>query len=121
MGDHLNYSYVVNKTQKLPKFIDKDTNFIYWDWSMSELDWDYPLSVDGHIFNRLEILALIENCDFKAPNSLENSIQKEKKLFSYKQGMSYKKARIVNNPCNKVQSEVENLHGTFHQDNLSYP
>jgi hypothetical protein len=32
--------------------------------------------------------------------------------------MSYKKARIVNNPCNKVQSEVENLHGSMHQDNL---
>ena len=30
MGEHLNFSYVVNKTQKLPKFIKKD-NWKSWD------------------------------------------------------------------------------------------
>jgi hypothetical protein len=118
LGEHLNHSYVVNKTQKLPKFIKKDENYIYWDWDKSELDWAYPLSVDGHIFNRLEIKSLIEFCEFLAPNSLENSLQSEKELFSYKTGVSYKKARIVNNPCNKVQNEVKNIHGSLHQDHL---
>lgn len=118
MGNHLNYSYVVNKVQKLPKFINKDENYIYWNWNKSELDWAYPLSVDGHIFNRLEIKALIEFCNFKAPNSLEESLQIEKELFSHKIGMSCAQARIVNNPCNKVQDEVRNLHGSFHQNDL---
>ena len=51
MGNHLNYSYVVDKAQRLPGFIDKNDEYLYWDWSKSELDWAYPLSVDGHIFS----------------------------------------------------------------------
>lgn len=118
MGNHLNYSYVVDKLQKLPEFIEKNDEYLYWDWSKSELDWAYPLSVDGHIFNKQEILAMVEYFDFKAPNSFEEVLQNAKELFSCRLGMSYPKARIVNNPCNKVQNEVSNLHGSMHQDDL---
>jgi hypothetical protein len=118
MGIHLNYSYVVNKTQKLPHFIDKDNGFLFWDWSNSEYDWAYPLSVDGHIFSVEEIKVLASHFDYKGPNSFENILQKEKILFSKRFGMSFKKARIFNNPCNKVQIEVINLHGEMHQDDL---
>jgi hypothetical protein len=118
MGEHLNYSYVVNKIQELPKLIKNNEDYIYWDWNESQLDWAYPLSVDGHIFNRNEIKALIKFCDFKAPNTLEGALQTEKELFGNKLGISYKQARIFNNPCNKVQSEVANLHGSLHQDDL---
>jgi hypothetical protein len=118
MGNHLNYSYVVDKSQKLPQFIDKDDEFLYWDWSMSEFDWAYPLSVDGHIFGVEEIRLLAGHFDYKAPNSFEEILQSERKLFLKRLGMSNKKARIVNNPCNKVQTEVKNLHGVMHQDDL---
>jgi hypothetical protein len=118
MGNHLNYSFVVNKRQKLPSFTSKNDEYLYWDWECGELDWAYPLSVDGHIFNRYEIQCLAEHFDFKAPNSFEGAIQNTKELLSRRLGMSYKKARIVNIPCNKVQNEVDNLHGTFHQDEL---
>jgi hypothetical protein len=118
MGNHLNYSYVVDKAQKLPQFIDKDDEFLYWDWSDSEHDWAYPLSVDGHIFGVEEIRVLAVHFDYKGPNSFEGILQKEKVFFSKRLGMSYKKARILNNPCNKVQTEVKNLHGDMHQDDL---
>lgn len=118
MGSHLNYSYVVDKTQRLAEFIDKNDAYLYWDWSKSELDWAYPLSVDGHIFATEEIKLLASHFEYKAPNSFEGVLQNVKELFSKKLGMSYKKARIVNNPCNKVQNEVSNLHGTMHQDDL---
>ncbi len=120
MGNHLSYSYVVDKAQKLPQFIDKDDEFLYWDWSESnsELDWAYPLSVDGHIFGVEEIRILAEHFDYKGPNSFEGILQKVKGLFSTRLGMSYRKARILNNPCNKVQKEVINLHGEMHQDDL---
>ena len=118
MGSHLNYSYVVDKAQKLPQFINKDDDFLYWDWSDSEHDWAYPLSVDGHIFGVEEIRALAVHFDYKGPNSFEGILQKERGLFLKRLGMSYKKARIFNNPCNKVQTEVKNLHGDMHQDDL---
>jgi hypothetical protein len=118
MGNHLNYSYVVDKAQKLPHFIDKDDEFLFWDWSDSEHDWAYPLSVDGHIFRVEELRVLAVHFDYKGPNSFESILQKEKEFFSKRIGMSYKKARILNNPCNKVQTEVKNLHGDMHQDDL---
>lgn len=118
MGDHLNYSYVVDKNQPLPNFINKNDEYLYWDWSRSELDWAYPFSVDGHIFGLEEIKLLTKSLDFKAPNSFEGALQKEKVLFSKRLSMSYRKARIFNNPCNKVQKEAKNLHGNFHQDDL---
>ena len=107
-----------DKPQRLPEFIDKNDEYLYWNWSSSELDWAYPLSVDGHIFNTQEILVMVEYFDFKAPNSFEGVLQNVKELCSKRLGMSYQKARIVNNPCNKVQDEVKNLHGTMHQDVL---
>lgn len=118
MGKHLDYSYVVGKTQKLPNFIDKDEQYIYWIWEEAEFDWAYPLSVDGHIFNKTEIQALAKHFDYKAPNSFEEILQQEKHIFSHRLGMGYKEARIVNNPCNKVQNEVPNFHGSIHQDDL---
>ena len=118
MGNHLNYSYVVDKAQKLPQFIDKDDEFLFWDWSDSEHDWAYPLSVDGHLFRVEELRVLAVYFDYKGPNSFESILQKEKEFFSMRLGMSYKKARILNNPCNKVQTEVKNLYGDMHQDDL---
>ena len=32
--------------------------------------------------------------------------------------MSFRKSRIVNIPANKVQEEINNLHGAIHQDDL---
>jgi len=118
MGSHLNHSYVVNKEQTLPSFFNSDENYLYWKWNEGELDWAYPLSVDGHIFNTAEIKLLIEYSDFKAPNSFESALQRYKDLFISRIGMCYHKARIVNNPCNKVQNEINNLHGSYHQDDL---
>jgi hypothetical protein len=118
MGNHLSYSYVVSKDQGLPVFINKNDEYLYWDWTRAELDWAYPFSVDGHIFGLEEIKLLTEFSDFKAPNSFEGALQKEISLFSNRLSMSYRKARIFNNPCNKVQKEANNLHGNFHQDDL---
>lgn len=118
MGGNLNYSYVVDKPQKLPDFVKKTNGYLYWKWDKGDLDWSYPLSVDGHIFGREEINILINHYSFNSPNSLESILQKEKNIFMHRTGICYKKTRIVNCPCNKVQNEVNNLHGSLHQDEL---
>ena len=117
MGINLDFSYVVNKIQVLPQFEQKD-DFIHWEWNKSELDWAYPLSMDGHLFSKQEMEILVKNLDYSSPNSLEDAMQVFKDIFSSRLGMSYKKARIFNNPCNKVQKEIDNFHGNIHQDTL---
>ena len=118
MGDHLNYSYVVGVNQPLPMSLKIEDNLLTWQWSKCLLEWGYPLSVDGHIFNSDEVLLWIQNFEFSSPSSFENSLQIMNHIYNKKQGVSFKKSRLFNIPANKVQNEVANLHGNIHQDNL---
>jgi len=118
MGEHLDYSYVVDASQPLPKALVHTDGYLRWQWSAGRLDWGYPLSVDGHVFSTDEVRLWIKYFEFGSPSSFENSLQKLKYIYRNKQGMSFRKARIVNIPANKVQDEVNNLHGTTHQDDL---
>lgn len=118
MGEHLDYSYVVDSCQPLPKTLEIKDGYLTWQWDEGALDWGYPLSVDGHIFSTAEVLLWIKYFEFGSPSSFENSLQKLKHVYRHKRGMSFRKTRIVNIPANKVQDEVNNLHGTIHQDDL---
>lgn len=117
LGTNLSYAYTINKQQPLPKLKDND-NKIYWNWNEAEYDWNYPLSVDGHVFLTLEILAMIKNISFHSPNTLEGELQIFKPIFEKRQGLAYKKSKIVNIPCNKVQTDINNRHGQLSTDEL---
>ncbi|MBX3721878.1 MAG: hypothetical protein KF713_08570 [Turneriella sp.] len=106
------YSYMTHLSQKPPplKAVGQDT--FSFSWKNDAIDWAYPLSVDGHIFERKTILSIINKCQFRAPNSLEASMQAFTTLFSTKfQGLCYKMPKIVNFPVNRVQIEFENRAG----------
>ena len=118
MGEHLDYSYVVDASQPLPKTLAVKDEFLTWEWREGKLDWGYPLSVDGHVFSTSEVMLWIQHLEFESPSSFENSLQKLKYIYRHKRGMSFRKSRIVNIPANRVQDEVNNLHGGIHQDDL---
>lgn len=121
LGEQLTRCYTVNQPQPLPNFeksLILESHFLCWRWSEGALDWAYPLSVDGHIFGREEILALIENTAFDSPNTLEGHLQRHVEYFKGRWGVCYRKGRIVNIPWNKVQSDNNNLHGSIHQNDL---
>ncbi len=121
MAPHLQYCYTMGQEQPVPanvKGIILNEDLFCWRWSEGRFDWNYPLSLDGHIFDTIEIKTIIENCSFKAPNSLENSLQKFKSIFLHRLGVCWNEARIINIPLNKVQFEIENICGNIHQDQL---
>jgi hypothetical protein len=121
MGLNLKKCYTVQKDQPLPELISdivKDKDKITWQWDQGVYDWSYPLSLDGHFFSTQEIATMIELTKFSAPNTLEDQLQKFRRFFMFRKGIAYKKARIVNIPCNKVQIENKNLCGDLHQDFL---
>lgn len=117
MGENLSYSYVVKKDQPLPD-LERSNRMICWDWHKSKLDWGYPLSVDGHLFNKKEMEILVEHLHYFSPNTFEDALQSVKDIFEVRKGVAYSKSAIFNNPCNKVQSDVDNYHGMIHQDIL---
>ncbi|MCD6486787.1 MAG: hypothetical protein J7K35_05610 [Syntrophobacterales bacterium] len=121
MGMNLKKCYTVQEGQPLPELmpdIIKDKDKITWQWDQGAHDWSYPLSLDGHFFFTQEIATMIQSTEFSAPNTLEDQLQKFRRFFLFRKGVAYKKSRIVNIPCNKVQTENRNLYGNIHQDYL---
>ena len=95
-----------------------DGDKLYWRWNQGVHEWGYPLSVDGHLFSTGEITAIARWISFQAPNTFEDNLQKFSRLFSSRLGVSYRKSKIVNIPCNKVQEENDNICGTIGPDFL---
>lgn len=127
LGENLKTSYTVQKSQKMPSlesyfFGNEGTGgreeIRSWRWSEGELDWGYPLSVDGHIFQRNEILAIAKAIDFDSPNTFEGTLQKFNFAFQWRLGVCYRKSKLINIPYNRVQSDFENIHGEIHQDEM---
>ena len=125
MGLNLSKSYVVQKVQPLPAIVpfvsgntiaDSKDELTCWRWCNGELDWGYPLSVDGHLFLRKEIMAFAANTEFDSPNTFEGNMQQHLPQFSNRFGIGYEKSRMVNIPYNRVQNDVENIHANVHQD-----
>ena len=117
LSPNLNFCYTVNDVQILPPLIRKD-NKIFWYWHEGDYDWGYPLSLDGNIYDRQEILKLIISLEFDTPNTLELSMQVYRKEFLKRIGVCFLESIIVNNPINRVQADIPNLHGGLHQDYL---
>jgi len=121
LGGHLKRCYPVQKSQQLPELISCGENapdMRCWVWASGEHDWSYPLSVNGHLFSTAEVLALAANTEFSSPNTFEANIQVFSKFFMNRLGVCYKRSKILNVPINKVQSDVDNIHGSVHQDFL---
>jgi hypothetical protein len=121
MGLNVQKCYTVRKDQPLPELLSYaggSGDQIFWKWNQGICDWSYPLSVDGHFFSTQEITAMTKLIRFTAPNTYEDQLQKFRRFFSIRMGAAYRKSRIVNIPCNKVQNENKNICGNTHQDFL---
>lgn len=124
-GSNLLRSYTLHCQQEKPgltPFVDAASNpsvseqLLSWCWATGKLDWAYPLSVDGHILPRAEVIAMAETIEFNSPNTFEGNLQVFKPIFEWRVGLCYKKSKLVNIPYNKVQSDFDNIHGEVHQD-----
>jgi hypothetical protein len=93
-------------------------DLLCWTWQQGMHDWAYPLSVDGHIFSTAEIVALAKHTEFHSPNTFEANLQHYEAFFNRRLGVCYRKSRMVNIPCNKVQTDNANICGDIHQDEL---
>jgi hypothetical protein len=121
MGANLKRAYTVQQNQALPVFIPQvinDEDKLCWIWANGVYDWAYPLSVDGHLFSTQEISIFAKYTNFNSPNTFEANLQEWAKYFKHRYGICYKKSKILNIPANRVQNDINNIHGTVHQDYL---
>lgn len=122
LGACLSRSYVVSKSQRLPPWLpgaDTDRKWqLRWRWAEGQLEWGYPISLDGHLFGTDEVYAMARVVPFHSPNSLEANLQIFNRLFLRREGVCYINPIIVNIPCNRVQAEIPNRFGDIHQQML---
>ncbi len=121
MGENLTTCFTLQKDQPQPQFLSHGADGpdkIVWRWNQGVYDWNYPLSLDGHLFSLREMTVMTDCISFRAPNSYEANLQKFRWLYLNRLGVAYRKSKVVNLACNKVQTENDNLCGNVHQDVL---
>lgn len=121
MGNHLNFSYTHQEIQNLPALEPHVSlsQFLTWKWNKATHDWAYPLSVDGHLFDFEELKIIVNELDYKAPNSFEAALLLMNPLFLKRPGLCFHHSVIINNPCNKIQVENENVSGEINVEGLN--
>lgn len=118
-GIDAKYNMHAEQNEKQPEFLQSDElacDQIYWEYDLAafSVTYNYPLSLDATLFDRLEMLSLFQQIEFKAPNSLESMMQVYRPVMLNRKGICFKKAKYVNIPCNLVNSEVKNITTGFY-------
>lgn len=109
LSPEITYSYSTNSPATPPNF---ESNLI-WNWQelTERNDWNYPMSLDGHIFRTKEIKPLIESAEFYNPNLLEEKLAISP--INLPKMICYPHSKITNIPANRVQSTHVNRHGNL--------
>lgn len=109
LGRGIDYCYTRSVSQKEPPYFAPpgaaDPRLVAWNWCEGEHEYAFPLSLDGHIFDRREIEIIAAHSDFVGPNTFETILQLYIEPFLCRQAVAYAKPRLVNVPWNRVQSE----------------
>lgn len=108
----------------LPQFTKLFKNYIIWNRMscLAQSYWNYPLSLDGHIFKKETIAWVIDQIiyDCSGPNKLEQLMQRF--FFEVPAICACEMTScVVNSPNNRVQDQFENWHGknySYHQKDL---
>ena len=99
------YCYALDRAMRVPL----DAGSTVWEWRGLEGDWGYPMSADGHVFRKADILPLLEGLDYFNPNSLEEVLSQNP--LPQPKLTCFETARLVNVPDNRVQDTAQNRHG----------
>lgn len=111
---YLDFCYAARSYIKsIPVF---DNNGCFY-WKGCDLDYAYPMSLDGHIFRTKEILPKIKSLDFKNPNSLEGQLHIHR--LNLPKMICYFDSKIVNLPVNRVQTNNFNYCGDITADSIN--
>jgi hypothetical protein len=111
---YLTYCYALNKPMRQPTFLGNNV----FNWTHEEGDYGYPMSQDGHIFRTAEILPFHKELDYKMPNELEGKLVNKRRYIGHNM-ICFDKAKIINNPINRVQDVAVNRCGNVSAEYLN--
>lgn len=113
LGKHITYTYTRNEDAPVPTLVDHA-----WDWrTQPPGSWDYPMSVDGHIYRTADLDPYVRGLTFHNPNTFELAMSQQP-VPKWKM-VCYDEAKLVNLPLNLVQTSWRNRHGQVSQQYLN--
>jgi len=112
LGLNTNYSYPMNASMRHPDFFCNQ-NILLWKWEGACHDFEYPMSLDGHIFKKDFLVQVLEKISFGNPNQLEDVMHNAVRKGPPRWMASYRTSRYVSNPINRVQTTFPNRSGTL--------
>lgn len=114
--DPLQYSPSINVWQN-------QLGFVCWDRTQHFYGgyWNYPISVDGHIFRTQDLSTWMEELVYlesikkwnQTPNEIERALQRFVNEIPCLVGC-FESSCIVNSPNNRIQNTIENYEGVFY-------
>jgi hypothetical protein len=111
LGLNCTYSHPADKHFRLKNFVITEEKFLKWKWNeQDEGDFSYPLALDGHIFQTVKILPIINSISFVNPTSLEGNMQ----LYLDRIPdimLSFEHSRLVGLPLNLTSKTANNFFG----------
>ncbi len=113
LGRHLNFCYSTQQSQRLPeKFVKTGSDILGWRFKGTDWDWNYPLSVDGHVLRRDDLLEFLKVLPktWNSPNSFEGMLSHLHPNINKPVMHCFEKSIVFNIPHNKVQTEVDNVY-----------
>jgi hypothetical protein len=110
LGLNTTFCYPMNAEQTVPKMAPHK-GIYFWQWKGKEFDWGYPGSLDGHVFRRSHLHALISTGSFSAPNQLEDLLSMACRDAVIPRMACYKESVLVGIPVNIVNTTHRNRHG----------
>ena len=120
-GRDMDYSIVLKRSLALPNFIRFNEQLLCFKWNeiRGHNDWSFPLGVSGYMYGKPELVAMLKAIPFKAPNSLEDSLQTFLPFFKDRLGLCAEYAVCVCVHANLVQTEGSNhILGTYSIEDL---
>jgi len=112
LGLHVNFNYVNQEYTPSPV-----TNL--WEWRKYPplSDWGYPMSIQGNIFRREDIIPCIKRIHFDCPNNFEGSMYHSPINKPYM--LCYPKSKVLGLQLNRVASTSTNRSGNISIEHLN--
>jgi hypothetical protein len=113
LGRNTSYCYSLDQPQKLPDFQVLDTGDLKYSWPDTEHDFGYPLELSSSVYRVSEMLPLLEQLEFRNPNTLEDAMSRSAQRFrqSHPVLLCAGHSLAVSIPANKVQQVCANRAG----------
>lgn len=114
LGYNITSSQILGKDVRNPSFIGP---LCVWNWKGQDDSWNYPMSLDGHLYRREDIVPYIKNLSFESPNRLE-ALMAESPLPQPHMICPHQ-SKLVGFCLNRVQDVYQNRCGDISAESLN--